>query len=664
MKLRSSSVILQVQLLAWCGTYASDAFSSSTCEHDAQAEGVCLKAGGNIVERTIEIAGDDMALLQRAGMHRELMLEASSKEENPPQWPSSVHVFDDNPDTIQQVNATIMDTFAVLGPLETGKFSSERVAFLFKPGRYELDVPVGYYTQVIGLGARPKDVSFTGTRGLYGPSEDDNNNFNTFWKAAENFANKPSSGSTSWSVSQAAPLRRAYVKGDLLFGTYNGSTPSEGSGGFVANVKVDGRLDLVRQQQWMIRNCKVDSTFYFNDPSRAANFVFMGTSGWTPTPTTTCTNTSVNPTSPSPQELGRSHAPVIVDKPYITIDANGRYSLRIPQLQRSARGVTWNAEEAIVDFEEVFVATNATDLAMINAKLALGRHVILAPGIYHLPAPIRVGFNSSARQQVLLGLGMATLVPTNGNSVVEIGAATGVRVAGLLLQAGPIHSKRLLWWKPSSGNPNNPGLIADVFARVGGPDTELVSAKTMFEVSGNHVILDNVWAWRADCCQDGCGACAIRYCDHGVVVNGDDVVSYGLFSEHCEKDLVVWNGERGATFFYQSEMDSFARQDWDKTPNYGANGVSGYRVNALNHTGIGIGVYAYFVEEGNIVKAGIALKHAATVKGFVCPFYWNLNSAWYDNFESGIKAAVRVVGTNSSTYNRHHSEGDVQSYTF
>ena len=110
-----------------------------------------------------------------------------------------------------------------------------------------------------------------------------------------------------------------------------------------------------------------------------------------------------------------------------TEDANGRYSLRIPQLQRSARGVTWNAEEAIVDFEEVFVATNATDLAMINAKLALGRHVILAPGIYHLPAPIRVGFNSSARQQVLLGLGMATLVPTNGNSVVEIGAATGVR---------------------------------------------------------------------------------------------------------------------------------------------------------------------------------------------------------------------------------------------
>lgn len=34
----------QVQLLAWCGTYASDAFSSSTCEHDAQAEGLNWKS--------------------------------------------------------------------------------------------------------------------------------------------------------------------------------------------------------------------------------------------------------------------------------------------------------------------------------------------------------------------------------------------------------------------------------------------------------------------------------------------------------------------------------------------------------------------------------------------------------------------------------------------
>ena len=42
-------------------------------------------------------------------------------------------------------------------------------------------------------------------------------------KAAENFANRPTSKRTSWSVSQAAPLRRVHVVGDLAFGTYNGA---------------------------------------------------------------------------------------------------------------------------------------------------------------------------------------------------------------------------------------------------------------------------------------------------------------------------------------------------------------------------------------------------------------------------------------------------------
>ena len=29
---------------------------------------------------------------------------------------------------------------------------------------------------------------------------------------------------------------------------------------------------------------------------------------------------------------------------------------------------------------------------------------------------------------------------------------------------------------------------------------------------------------------------------------------YGLAVEHVHKDLVVWSGERGKTFFFQSEM--------------------------------------------------------------------------------------------------------------
>eukprot|EP00913_Durusdinium_trenchii_P026451 g24817.t1 len=103
-------------------------------------------------------------------------------------------------------------------------------------------------------------------------------------------------------------------------------------------------------------------------------------------------------------------------------------------------------------------------------------------------------------------------------------------------------------------------------------------------------------------------------------------------------------------------MDSFARQDWDKTPNYGANGVSGYRVNALNHTGIGIGVYAYFVEEGNIVKAGIALKHAATSPGSLAKFAQKrqrsigLGSIWVDRLQSGLSTESKSDVTSLSPF--------------
>jgi hypothetical protein len=43
-----------------------------------------------------------------------------------------------------------------------GHFSDKRLAFLFHPGVYPVDLAVGYYTQIIGLGNLPDDVIFTG----------------------------------------------------------------------------------------------------------------------------------------------------------------------------------------------------------------------------------------------------------------------------------------------------------------------------------------------------------------------------------------------------------------------------------------------------------------------------------------------------------------------
>ena len=65
--------------------------------------------------------------------------------------------------------------------------------------------------------------------------------------------------------------------------------------------------------------------------------------------------------------------------------------------------------------------------------LCLGCHYA---GIYQLEAALEV----KQKGQVILGLGLATLVPTAGTSIIKVGSVDGVRVAGLLLEAGQVGS--------------------------------------------------------------------------------------------------------------------------------------------------------------------------------------------------------------------------------
>src|SRR5664280_2474814 len=45
---------------------------------------------------------------------------------------------------------------------QNNQFGPARNALLFAPGDYKVDVPIGYYTQVLGLGASPDAVKITG----------------------------------------------------------------------------------------------------------------------------------------------------------------------------------------------------------------------------------------------------------------------------------------------------------------------------------------------------------------------------------------------------------------------------------------------------------------------------------------------------------------------
>jgi hypothetical protein len=86
-----------------------------------------------------------------------------------------------------------------------------------------------------------------------------------------------------------------------------------------------------------------------------------------------------------------------------------------------------------------------------------------------------------------------------------------------------------------------------------------------------------------------------------LIVNGDNVVAYGLKAEHTLGDLVQWNGEFGMTFMYQSELP------YDVDADYGEKGFAGYRVHedVKNHTGYGIGVYSFFRDHDVSTPSGI-----------------------------------------------------------
>ncbi|CAK0850827.1 unnamed protein product, partial [Prorocentrum cordatum] len=180
-----------------------------------------------------------VASVAATGVAAEVVTDGQGPQPNPPVWPDSVRVFgpeDSSADIESAVNAAFKENG---GEANHGQFSSRRFAFLFKPGTYSANVPVGYYTQVLGLGQDPDDVLFhpppgadasmsrhtemneevnlaeNEFRGVFVEEGNKANKFgalSTFWRGAENFR---VAGDMLWATAQACPVRRVIVDGTL-----------------------------------------------------------------------------------------------------------------------------------------------------------------------------------------------------------------------------------------------------------------------------------------------------------------------------------------------------------------------------------------------------------------------------------------------------------------
>jgi hypothetical protein len=512
------------------------------------------------------------------------------------------NVFVFNPSMPQSEIQKTVD--AIAQQQVSNEFGTQRYALLFEPGTYgtatdPLNFQLGYYTAVAGLGRSPGDVVINGSVYVRNRcAATFCTALTNFWRSLSNLTinvTTPNFGCYNgefWAVSQASPMRRVEVNGFATLMDYC-TPPSFASGGFIADSSFNGSTIVNgSQQQWLTRNSSIDGW-----TNGVWNQVFSGVIGAPPQ----C--------FPARAPCGGPYttlatSPVTREAPYLYVDASGNENVFVPSAQTNSSGTTWasGATSGVpIPIDRFYVAKPGDSASTINAALRSGRNLLLTPGVYQLDQSIEV----TRPDTVVLGLGFPTLVPTSGNAAMTTARAKGIMISGVIFEAGPVNSPVLLQVGSGRARSDNeasdPSTLSDVFFRIGG--AELGKATTSLAVDSNNVILDDIWAWRADH-GNGVGWTS-NTADTGVVVNGDHVTAYGLFVEHYQRYETIWNGNDGTDIFFQNEMpyDPPSQEAWMEAP--GVDGWAAFKVGdtVTSFSGFGMGSYSFFNQGVNIYAA-------------------------------------------------------------
>jgi hypothetical protein len=491
---------------------------------------------------------------------------------------------------------------------ESNQFGDERYAILFKPGEYDtsLTVNVGYYTQISGLGIMPTDTNinklWVNADWMY------HNATCNFWRSAENFSLNEY---CMWANSQAVSLRRVNSSDGIVLSDGEGWS----SGGFMADCNFEGGVSSGSQQQYLCRN---NNWSYWENG--VWNMVFVGQSH------------TVSPTGEWPYApyTKVSSTPKVQEKPYICYDDEKGYGIIVPKIREEAEGISWSegVEGTFYSLNTFYIANPKEDTAdSINKALKEGKNLLLTPGTYSLNKALKVENENT----IVYGMGLATLEAANGNACMKVADVDGVKVCGVLFDAGEKKSKTLLQvgeetkLTDSSIKPyhsENPMCFSDVYFRVGGGKFA-GKVDSCVVINSNDVIGDNFWVWRADHSKNV--GWDVNTAPNGIVINGDNTIMYGLFVEHFQEYQTIWNGNNGQLYFYQSEMPYDApNQKAYKSHNGKVNGYASIKISdeVDKFESYGIGIYCYNrdadIKINSAVEApdkdGVKLHNTCTVR--------------------------------------------------
>lgn len=588
-------------------------------------------------------------------------MSADAHASDPSDFGPNVLIFDPSMPT-NEIQAAVD---AITAKQVNDEMGPQRYALLFKPGAYgtaeePLWIQVGYYTEVAGLGASPEDVQINGHVDVYNRCLDVPDGFpgatycvalNNFWRSLSNLTiNVTGKGEDGcrdsgnfWAASQAAPMRRIKITGgNLTLMDYCSAGPQFASGGYIADSQTQFVING-SQQQYIVRNSSLGGW-----SNGVWNQVFSGVEG---APAECFPG---NGTCGGPYTTLETN-PITREKPFLYIDAKGKYQVFVPAARRDTRGISWangSAAGKSISLDKFFIARPSDSPQVINKKLNEGKNLIFTPGIYQFKKEIMV----KRAGTVVLGLGLPTLVPTNGKEAMKVFDVEGVILAGFMIDAGPKNSKVLLEVGSNQAkktNKENPTTLSDIFFRHGG--ATLGKATTALVVNSDNVLLDHLWVWRADHGNEGTFGWDLNTGDTGVIVNGDNVMAYGLFVEHYQKYEVIWNGNGGRIVLFQNEKpyDPPNQEAWKAAPDIDGWAALKVADDVERFNGYGMGSYSFFWKRWNQGQ-DIFLENAFEAPSTLPEgSLHNLLTIFLDpnNGTGGIRHVVNGVGGSSTIAN-------------
>ena len=299
-------------------------------------------------------------------------------------------------------NVTIIDpamsvdvintTLRALATKSTG-FDEVRHAVYFMPGTYGsaagaqnpatatgyIDSPVGFMETVQGLGAAPGEVTINGNLRA---GQATGFSLNTFWRSLANVkinpieTDEPTPHTMRWNTSQAAPVRRVDIVGNLDL------SGGSAGGNLISNSRISGAV--IGGFRWVTDATRLGGEFYYyihdsqigSFQGHFANYVFSGVRG-APAAEFNPGDVTNLPTNPVSREA-----------PFLYVD-HKTFKVLVPQARTNVVGYHWDAPSSL-SLDRFFIAKTTDSAQAINDALGHGKNLILTPGVYKVTEAIHI----------------------------------------------------------------------------------------------------------------------------------------------------------------------------------------------------------------------------------------------------------------------------------